>query len=175
MTNEERDRAIRELQNSINVGLCPDIESRKVAIKALSQQTEDAISRQAAVNIASGFCHPANIADELARLPSVNAEPMRWIPITYRPMTDEEKKDYAERTGFDEEDLDTMLNCKLPEDGETVLITDCLGNVEVDTFIYDCEGCYFECNCEMEDVKAWMPLPKAYEPQESEVSDADSD
>lgn len=37
MSNEERDRAIRELQNSINVGLCPDIESRKVAIKALSQ------------------------------------------------------------------------------------------------------------------------------------------
>ena len=49
MTNEERDRAIRELQNSINVGLCPDIESRKAAIEALSQQTEDAISRQAAI------------------------------------------------------------------------------------------------------------------------------
>ena len=88
---------------------------------------------------------------------------MEWIPITYRPMTEEEKKDYSDRTGYDIEDLDTMLNCPLPEDGETVLITDRLGNVEVDTFIYDCDGCYFECNCDMEDVKAWMPLPKPYE------------
>ena len=86
-------------------------------------------------------------------------EQTQWIPVTYRPMTDEEKKDFAERTGFDEEDLDTMLNCKLPEDGETVLITDHLGNVEFDTFINDCDGCYFECNCDMGDVKAWMPLP----------------
>lgn len=34
MTNEE---AIKELQNSINVGLSPDVESRKMAIKALEQ------------------------------------------------------------------------------------------------------------------------------------------
>ena len=45
------------------------------AIKALEQEPcDDAISRQAAVNIASGFCHPANIADELAKLPSVNPQ-----------------------------------------------------------------------------------------------------
>lgn len=85
-----------------------------------------------------------------------------WIPVKYRPMTEEEKKDYAERTGYDIEDLDTMLDCPLPEDGETVLITDRLGNVEVDTFINDCDGCYFECNDDMEDVKAWMPLPEPY-------------
>ena len=89
-----------------------------------------------------------------------------WIPITYRPMTDEEKKHYSEYSVYDEEDFDTMLNCPLPDDGETVLITDRLGNVEVDTFIYDIDGCYFECNCDMEDVIAWMPLPKPYEPQE---------
>ena len=94
---------------------------------------------------------------------ALSAEPMRWIPITYRKMTAEEKKDYSERTGYDEEDLDVMLDCPLPEDGETVLITDILGNVEVDTFVNDCDGCYFECNCDMDDVKAWMPLPKPYE------------
>ena len=42
---------------------------------------DDAISRQAAIYIASGFCHPANVADELAKLPSV--QPSRptghWI------------------------------------------------------------------------------------------------
>lgn len=36
---------------------------------------EDLISRQAAIEIASGYCHPANIAKELERLPS--AEPER--------------------------------------------------------------------------------------------------
>ncbi len=89
-----------------------------------------------------------------------------WIPFTYRHATDEEKKDYAERTGYDEEDIDIILNCQLPEDRETVLITDRLGNVEVDTFINDCDGCYFDCNCDMEDVRAWMPLPEPYKESE---------
>ena len=30
----------------------------------------DLISREEAIKIASGYCHPANIADELAKLPS---------------------------------------------------------------------------------------------------------
>lgn len=32
---------------------------------------EDCISRQAAIYVASGFCHPSNVAKELAKLPSV--------------------------------------------------------------------------------------------------------
>ena len=34
----------------------------------------DLISRQAAIGIASGYCHPANIAKELAKLPSAQPE-----------------------------------------------------------------------------------------------------
>ena len=30
------------------------------------------IDRQSALNIASGYCHPSNITDELAKLPCVN-------------------------------------------------------------------------------------------------------
>ena len=37
-------------------------------------QMDDAISRQAAIYIASGYCHPANVANELAKLPSVQPE-----------------------------------------------------------------------------------------------------
>ena len=41
---------------------------------------EDAISRQAAIELASGGCHPANIADELRKLPSViPARPTKGI------------------------------------------------------------------------------------------------
>ena len=36
------------------------------------QPCEDAISRAEAVRVASGYCHPANVAKELAKLPSVN-------------------------------------------------------------------------------------------------------
>ena len=35
---------------------------------------DDLISRQAAIDVASGYCHPANIADELQKLPSAQPE-----------------------------------------------------------------------------------------------------
>ena len=130
----------------------------------------DLISRQAAIDaIRKDIMGGLNYEGILKRLPSVHAEPMQWIPVTYRPMTDEEKKDYAERTGYDEDDFDTMLACPLPDDGETVLVTDRYGNVETDTFCNDCDGCYFECNCDMDDVKAWMRLPKAYSESEEQA------
>lgn len=41
----------------------------------------DLIDRQAAIYIASGYCHPANIAEELRKLPSVQPERKKgkWI------------------------------------------------------------------------------------------------
>ena len=106
--------------------------------------------------------------NQIEQLPSAQPKTGHWIPITYRPMTDEEKKHYSEYTGYNEEDFDTMFDCPLPEDGETVLITDWLGNVGEDTFFTDNDGCYFECNCDMEDVKAWMPLPEPYKAEREE-------
>ena len=50
--------------------------------------SDDSISRQAAIYIASGYCHPANIAKELAKLPS--AQP-RWISVT-EAMPDEHNR-----------------------------------------------------------------------------------
>ena len=45
----------------------------------------DLISRQAAIRVASGYCHPANIAKELAKLPSAQPERKtgRWIHDGY--------------------------------------------------------------------------------------------
>ena len=57
-------------------------EALDMAIEALSQESsEDVISRQAAIDVASGYCHPANIADELRKLPSAQPERIRgrWI------------------------------------------------------------------------------------------------
>lgn len=90
----------------------------------------------------------------------------KWIPIKTRPLTDKEKEKYA-YLGYSDEELGFMYDCLLPDDGEEVLITTRYDEVKTDTFYRD-EGGYFESYCDEDDVKAWMPLPKPYEPQESE-------
>lgn len=63
-----------------------------------------------------------------------------------------------------------MIIDSLPEEGEEVLVT-VYGQVEIDSFGCDVEydesfeECRFEWFCEnndIEDVKAWMPLPEPY-------------
>lgn len=82
-------------------------------------------------------------------------EQERWIPIKTRPITEEEKEELGHEYAF-------MYDCQLPDDGQDVLITDCYGNVEVDTFCRDYEGVYFETNCDDGEVIAWMPKPQPY-------------
>lgn len=41
------------------------------------KEQDDLISRAAAIDVASGYCHPANIAQELAKLPSAKPEIIR--------------------------------------------------------------------------------------------------
>lgn len=83
-----------------------------------------------------------------------------WIPIKTRALTEEEKKEYEESEIG--EFISYMYDCPLPNDGEEVLVTNCVGSVVLDTFCRDYEGCYFECNCDEGDVLAWQPLPKPY-------------
>ena len=47
----------------------------------------DAIDRSKAIMIASGYCHPANVAKELAKLPAVTPQPPTgyWIGIDGKP------------------------------------------------------------------------------------------
>lgn len=93
-----------------------------------------------------------------------SAEP-KWIPMTTRPMTEEEQEHYREWFDFDGA---MIFDCELPEDGQEVLVS-YGGYVCVDTFCKD-DGCYFE-GVDIDDVTAWMPLPKPYEPQEKRCED----
>lgn len=79
-----------------------------------------------------------------------------WIPLKTRPMTEEEIIFYSEWTEYGIE----IFDCPLPEDGQEVLVS-CGNYVCVDTFCKDDGGyeCYFE-GVDIEDVDAWMPLPK---------------
>ena len=89
-------------------------------------------------------------------------EQTEWIPIKTRPLTKEEKEHYAEM-GYSDDSVTFMYDCPLPDDGEEVLVTDWLGNVEFDTFIRDeCDGCYFEENCDDGEVVAWKHKPSPY-------------
>lgn len=87
-------------------------------------------------------------------------EQTKWIPIKTRPMTEEEKEEIGHEYAY-------MYDCLLPEDGQDVLITDCFGNVEIDTFCRDYEGVYFETNCDDGEVIAWKPLPQPYKAEGS--------
>ena len=84
-----------------------------------------------------------------------------WIPITYRELDEEEKEQYPEEY--------QIISSPLPDDGEEVLITVC-GGVEIDTFCRDnADGCYFEGRY-IEEVEAWMPLPKPYQEGKNETA-----
>lgn len=88
----------------------------------------------------------------------------KWIPIKTRPMTEEEKEHYRE-LGWNDVFLDTIYDCDLPEDGQTVLITTKYGEVQTDTFCDDGDGALFETYSDDEDVLAWMPFPEPYNPK----------
>ena len=88
----------------------------------------------------------------------------KWIPITSRPMTEEERKEYSERTGYDiEYDEAVIFVSCLPDDGQEVLTCNRYGYIDIDTFHNDPDyGCYFEKNGDMDGIVAWMPLPDPY-------------
>jgi len=97
-------------------------------------------------------CAIHSVIEELEQEP-------KWIPMTTRPMTEEEKDRYREQLEYVDDAV--IFNCPLPDDGQEVLIT-VYGETELDTFYNDSvDGCYFE-NRDIDDVEAWMSKPKPY-------------
>lgn len=83
----------------------------------------------------------------------IDNAPSPWIPITMRPVEEDEKTDFPDAT--------FIFDCHMPEDGEEILITTKYG-VEFDT-CYNDDGYYFDSNRNWDEVIAWMPKPGAYE------------
>lgn len=97
-----------------------------------------------------------------------------WIPVTYRPLTVEERIAFAEHYGV--EYCDTLdekaFDCPMPKDRQSILISTSWGVVEdfADNDI-DGEGfiCYgLEANGDWDGVDAWMPLPESYKRGDAE-------
>ena len=94
--------------------------------------------------------------DCLKELPSTQPE-QRWIPFKTRPMTEEEKEMHP--------DMDSILDCKLPDDGQAILVTieiDGRRWVSYDEY-YEDGGSYLYSGYEIcTEATAWMPLPEPY-------------
>lgn len=84
-----------------------------------------------------------------------------WIPIEYRPGTEEEYGDYSRFGNCPRDEFKVYTNT-MPEDGEEVLITTRSGDVCEDIYHDDPECCYFEDHDDPDEVIAWMRKPKAY-------------
>lgn len=94
----------------------------------------------------------ADFVDIVDRQPKVG----EWIPFTERKLTTEEKEEMNT-------EYDYILDCKLPDNDEEILVCSKFGHVFLDTFINDCDGCYLDSGYDfIEDALAWMPLPAPY-------------
>ena len=138
-----------------------DLISRQHLIKLLETEKEYR-SNRGEIGAEKGLCYALEIVDDM---PSAQ----EWISITSRPMTEDERKEWSEKLGYDIEDDEAIIYGNLPDDGQRVLVYNKYsGEVGIDTFCDDYDGCYFEEDGEMYGITPiyWMPLPEP--PKEEE-------
>ena len=84
-----------------------------------------------------------------------------WIPITYRDATEEDR---IEICGYNNENIAHIFTCRLPDDGDEVLIS--RNNGKWVDLVVVCDDDYGigdeDGNDWLYEVEAWMPLPKGY-------------
>lgn len=80
---------------------------------------------------------------------------IEWVEVTQHETTEED--------GIDKERFPLTLDCKMPDDGQEILVT--LDNGSVDTDICIAEGCEYATEKGWvwgEDIIAWAPWPRGY-------------
>lgn len=147
-------------------------EALNIAIKALEDRPYDCISREAVIELLmkewvkhmpASYALDMNFSIMLSKidnLPSITPQ-YNWIPTKGHIMTrDEGAEEYPEGT--------IILESPMPEENQEVLIT-VKGSggsvwVDKDTAMNDGDGWYTDGGYEwLDDIVAWMPLPKPYE------------
>ena len=77
-----------------------------------------------------------------------------WILFKEREADDEEREVYG---------CYAMLDCKLPDEDEDILVTYASGRVGFDTFLTEGYECYLDSGAQfISEAIAWMPLPEPY-------------
>lgn len=94
---------------------------------------------------------------------SMFEEKIIWYEITTRPLTEEEKAEYAERGYANYEIPEYIFSCEMPDDGQEILVATSWG-VSQDLCMIDCDECNnlfeLETRGDWDGVKAWADMPK---------------
>ena len=131
---------------------------------------QDLISRQAAIDALHMHLmyrmgtdsNKKRLDDWINGVPSAQPE-QRWIPIKWHDCTDEDREKY----GFSD-DVVAVFDCEMPDDNQAVLVTTSHGYVNQDVCYID-DGYSLDSGWDwIDDIKAWMPLPKPYRRGEEE-------
>lgn len=85
------------------------------------------------------------------------AAAVEWIEMKTRPATPEEIETYREMIG---EEIDTVFDCSLPDDGQVCFISTTWGGVYIDQFDRDVNS--FVDHDDPDEVVAWAKLPEPY-------------
>lgn len=89
-------------------------------------------------------------------------ETIEWIKVKFRDPTEEEIKEWEEHEPYIP--LCYMCDCKMPEDGEEILIQTKYG-VDTDVCSHD-YGYELEGGLDWENVIAWAEMPKGIKVEE---------
>lgn len=89
----------------------------------------------------------------------------KWIPVTFRQMTEEEVEEACEKWGVKEDVLDEydkrVFTCPLPEDGQQILVSHG-GIVTEDICSWDEDFCGLEYYGDWDGIDAWTLPPDPY-------------
>ena len=80
-----------------------------------------------------------------------------WIPVKYHQISEKER---AEE--FLSKDIQYMLDCRMPDDEQEILVTNGEATWK-DTCFIDSNGYYLDGGYDWIDITAWQPLPEPYE------------
>lgn len=105
--------------------------------------------------------------NEILRL-AEKALDSQWIPITFRNPNDDEYKEFIERHEDIPREECKVFDCRMPDDGQEVLVTTCGGEVCEDIFCADPDYYGFENCSDPGDAIAWMPKPEPYKKEGTE-------
>ena len=128
-----------------------DLIDREAAIKAVHDNYDNILDFAS-----TGKTVADSVEDILSKLLPVGPEP-DWRPFKTRPLTDEEKEMHP--------DIDLILDCDLPKNGQKILITvNEPGHEPVQTDVFCDDG---ECSLDSlyeigTEATAWMPSPEPY-------------
>lgn len=105
--------------------------------------------------------------NEILRL-AEKALDSQWIPITFRQADDDEYKEFIRRYDDIPREECKVYDCRMPDDGQEVLVTTIGGCVCEDIFCADPDYYGFENCSDPDDAIAWMPKPEPYKKEGTE-------